>query len=875
MSRDIESIKKNYTGRKRYYLIKAAHRIYRYKSFYALRSSLGIVIQVPFFFAAYSVLSHYNGYAGVSLFLIKDLSLPDAILFGINLLPFLMTAVNLASAFYYTRSTSFKTNKELIIMSAVFLFLLYDSPSALLIYWTMNNVFSLVKTFIFRRLNILGYGEVSKTSEQVAAGPSYPMDSSMTLFLHALLFSLQVYWIVNHDETFKYCMLLTLLFSIAASALHALRLPSWRKTIIIAAYWVCLIPVFYLFYASRKYNPYISNTNLKLLLVFLLDVLPFVPSYITNMRKSTFQIRMPIYGLGVLLFASLSYVLLYQPLLYYLNAPSEIGVAFFPFLFTLTGIFVPVALFVGIVYTFLPSSLRGIVPRVLLFSLLVSVAWSMILRVDTGMLDGFSFQHDDAIKNISFIKYILDATLLALFWRISGWIIRTHCRTAYGICAAFLSIMIVHGVYKTATNDNLITLSPRGEDTTLPENLPNAHQFSTNGQNIVFVIADMFNGNYMGKILEQYPEYAEKLQGFTWYSDTLAVSYNTATSLPAMLGGGKYLPIKMNGNGKTGMEELSLAASSFFQEISAKGFDITVANPSYIQPECIPSQNIYDIRSFSDHWKKVNGIDLGAGNSDKSTLPVLLSILNSAPFHWKYIVYDDSSWIIYRKSALFTYMREKAIKDMAYLDLLPSLSSTGLHPGRFFYIHNELPHTPFGLNKAGDLVDGEFPNPEKRNFANTDAALYSAKKEIDLLINWFDWMKKNDVYNNTVICIVSDHGNPFNDADIPDGTLKDSLFSTYDLSRSNALMMIKGFGSMGPLTENQRGISSADTIGILDSHTGLSFSDSVFDPNVEKERIYSSIATDWEAYLGRDTVPFRSYRLRGPRSKQESWSILD
>ncbi len=155
MSRDIEKIKKTFTGNKRFYQIRAAHKIYNYKSWQTFKTSFGLLVQIPFFFAAYSLLSNYKGYTGVPFFIIKDLAKPDNLLWGLNLLPFVMTFVNIAASIYYTKSLRFKENSQLFVMAIIFLLLLYKSPSALLIYWTMNNIFSLAKNIMLRNTGIL------------------------------------------------------------------------------------------------------------------------------------------------------------------------------------------------------------------------------------------------------------------------------------------------------------------------------------------------------------------------------------------------------------------------------------------------------------------------------------------------------------------------------------------------------------------------------------------------------------------------------------------------------------------------------------------------------------------------------------------------
>jgi hypothetical protein len=84
----------------------------------------------------------------VPFLLINDLGKPDSllpILGGINLLPILMTFINCAAGAIYTHGHDFKDKVQIYGMALVFLVLLYNSPSGLVLYWTFNNVFSLIK----------------------------------------------------------------------------------------------------------------------------------------------------------------------------------------------------------------------------------------------------------------------------------------------------------------------------------------------------------------------------------------------------------------------------------------------------------------------------------------------------------------------------------------------------------------------------------------------------------------------------------------------------------------------------------------------------------------------------------------------------------
>ena len=150
----VDHIKKTFTGDERFMMTQTYYRQNNYKPLYALKGSLSLLLEIPFFIAAYRFLSGLMLLNGVSFGPIKDLSAPDAMLtvFGvtINVLPVLMTLINIISAAIYMKGFPLKSKIQMYGMALVFLILLYGSPSGLVLYWTMNNVFSLVKNIFYK-----------------------------------------------------------------------------------------------------------------------------------------------------------------------------------------------------------------------------------------------------------------------------------------------------------------------------------------------------------------------------------------------------------------------------------------------------------------------------------------------------------------------------------------------------------------------------------------------------------------------------------------------------------------------------------------------------------------------------------------------------
>lgn len=165
----IALINKAFKGDERFMMTQALYRENNYSSLSVLSGSLSILFEVPFFIAGFHLLSGLRIVEGVSFLFIKDLSLPDGIFsvgaFTVNILPILMTVINLISSFIYTKDQPRSTKIQTYVLAAVFLVLLYDSPSCLVLYWTTNNLFSLIKNIV-----LILMGEKLKTIKK----PSIP-----------------------------------------------------------------------------------------------------------------------------------------------------------------------------------------------------------------------------------------------------------------------------------------------------------------------------------------------------------------------------------------------------------------------------------------------------------------------------------------------------------------------------------------------------------------------------------------------------------------------------------------------------------------------------------------------------------------------------
>ncbi|MDD4323426.1 MAG: membrane protein insertase YidC [Eubacteriales bacterium] len=197
LQKGVRHIRKTFAGEERVMMLQTYYRQNDYKQTDALRGSLALLLEIPFFIAAYQFLSGLALLEGASFGMISNLAAPDQLLqigpWQLNALPLLMTLFNVLSAIIYTRDSALRSKIQLYAMAGFFLIFLYNSPSALLLYWTFNNLLSLIKNLLtsIHRKNKLkdrpGEQKVPQVDQDQALSPQ-TLTTSRRIFLAAAVF---------------------------------------------------------------------------------------------------------------------------------------------------------------------------------------------------------------------------------------------------------------------------------------------------------------------------------------------------------------------------------------------------------------------------------------------------------------------------------------------------------------------------------------------------------------------------------------------------------------------------------------------------------------------------------------------------------------
>ena len=155
LQEQLGAIKEKYSGAEQFEKMQRLYDRFSYHPVMAIRSVFGLLIQLPFLLAAFYMLSNCKEIQGVSWGIIPNLGKPDALLNGINIFPFLMTVISVIYAFIVPNFDR-RQKVQTIIVSIIFLLLLYSAPSALLIFWSCNILWSLLNSIFSEKVKWLG-----------------------------------------------------------------------------------------------------------------------------------------------------------------------------------------------------------------------------------------------------------------------------------------------------------------------------------------------------------------------------------------------------------------------------------------------------------------------------------------------------------------------------------------------------------------------------------------------------------------------------------------------------------------------------------------------------------------------------------------------
>lgn len=765
LERGIRRIKETFKGDEQFMMLSTFYRQNHYHPAYVLRGSVGLLIQVPFFIAAYHFLSHLSVLQGTSLSFIRDLGAPDQLLkignVSINLLPILMTAINIGSGIIYTKGFALRDKVQLYGMAGLFLVLLYTSPAGLVLYWTLNNFFSLVKN-VFYKL-------------------THPLRVAYLLIVLGTTIVVGYIWIDN-------------------------PLMGWAKkgTLLVGWLFIGLLPL--LLIVTKR-------------LLHLLHDYSEHPKTVNAIFLSSLVILFLLYGLvapsnliysSVIEFSNVGNV--GNPLMY-------IGQSILLFL----GMWVVWPLFL---YALSNKSIRTLFSICFSVFAIISIINVFLFPGDYGVIS-YLLQFEDSSRLFAQTLELVLPLVLALVVGVVVYVLvwKNHTR----ILQAILSILVLglasSGGYLSAAinkeyKDYARHLAVIGEEQV--KVIKPQYHFSKQGRNVLFIFLDRGMSSFLPFILEEDPNLRDQLAGFTYYPNTVSFGNMTLYGSPPMFGGYEYTPDEINKRGTEKLvdkhNEALLVLPKLFLDA---GFDVTLNDPPFSNYKwegdftpfrAYPEINIFHhLGPYSTFYKDEHAEDLNWRPENAPLLitrylPMFTMLKATFPF-LRSTLYDDGRYFLttedFQSYDLFLasysqlyYLRELSSFD-AIGDVYINISNNATHDPAVLQTPEYEPRTT--ITNSMTPLDGLFGvrETDRLHFYVNVAAL----KRIGL---WMEQLREEGVYDNTRIVIVADHGS---------GLYSEGLA---DFSKGRAynsfvpLLLMKDFNSNRPLNEDYTFMTNAD-----------------------------------------------------------------
>lgn len=718
MAENLNHIKRTFKGDERFMILQTFYRKQNYHPLYSLRSSFPLLLQIPFFIAAYHFLSHLSLLSNMSFLWIRNLAAPDGILvipsigvdimpemrvypgFCINILPVLMTLINIISTMIYTKGAPLKEKLQLYIMAGIFLVLLYKSPSGLVIYWTMNNVFSLVKNIV------LG---IVKKKHHVAAGDNRSGVSENRKD--------------NSQLFFSGCILLVLLLGV-------------------------LIPS---------------------------SVIVSSPSEFVNVAAYKDPLQ---YVFGAFLIASGAF-LVWLPVFYYLGSHKA------------------------------RKTICSLVWVYCAISLIDFLVFGQInIRINTRL-------KYDQYPEFSLQKILFNLIILIVVSAVVIFFLNKHwlwIKNASYVVTIALVVLSAVNIINTETQLSKMSYLKNGQGSY------EGFTLSTKGKNVIVLMLDRAIGTYFPYILAERPELRDKYAGFTYYPNTISFGGSTKTGSPALFGGYEYSSENIDDRSDEKLVDKQNEALKVMPVLfSEQGYKTTVYDAPLGNYDWISDLSIFDdypdIKAYSLKERFTDPeLDIALDKYRYRSF-FLYSIYKSVPLVFQGYVYDDGQ---YHYPDTIPHINDEFNDPFSILHNLSTITEIeDSDQNTFMMMDNDAPHSVcelqlpdylpvVNLNNRG--LETGYRVDDSGNMIEMDE-YFTYHVNISPLIQigyWLDYLRENDVYDNTRIIIVADHGWPigqFDDLIQEDGT---------DMQGVIPLLLYKDFNS-AEYSESDEFMTNGDT----------------------------------------------------------------
>lgn len=756
----IDRIKQESSGETQHRRLVNLYRRYSYSPFFALIKVGPLFVQLPALFLTFYMLSNLSELKGVSFFSLQDLSAPDQLFFGVNLLPIVMTLLNILAAI---TTPGFKKNDliQASIIALIFLIILYPLPSSLLLYWTINNAILLARNIFNLIREEKNSGSTHHSKEVIFLLKSVVFNRhclTIAAFIYTLIVIRISAWADIPNSTlllvgFLLCLPLILQIFTIRSATKNLTFLQASLFFLIVTLGLCGVYHSLLWLAAYA-------------VIFIINI-PFLLLTIHKNIKQKSKFDQIIFSKGlsnnktnIILLGYLAFILylilIDNPLTVFSYAPEDFyGITFTDLLSIYLCYFsITLSFFIFLIWI-CPRFIKEKLFPFTIFIALATFFYSKIFIPDYGLMDDFSFNQPHRIRQniiISLSEIILLISAFLFLIHYLGNLINHHTKI---ILLLFSTSMITFSIslINMFANDNLKGVNSKNtpskaEATSAIKNATDFDlQLSSHNKNVLIILLDGFSAGKLPELMKNNEEIASGLKDFTWYKNTITSHSGTIGALPGITGGHNYTVNTAISNGKDGLDEVFNSALPILpKHFEAKGYHTSwVAIPRWLPSST--ALNNHNIHTERYAFKaELSQDDFSAVKTSMNKTLLMISIFRASPLFQKDFIYQGGNWGIYGGNISIGRYALKSTK-FNFLDKISSNEIVAISKPTFTFLHLEIPHNPWVMTEEGMgsiYEKGEY--------------IHEAKHSLLKLSLLFENMKQAGVYDNTQIQIIADHG---------------------------------------------------------------------------------------------------------------------
>ena len=372
-------------------------------------------------------------------------------------------------------------------------------------------------------------------------------------------------------------------------------------------------------------------------------------------------------------------------------------------------------------------------------------------------------------------------------------------------------------------------------------------------ENIIVFLIDRFDVTYMEEVLEDYPELYEQLDGFTFYKNNISEYGATFPSVCTMLTGYYYT----YGENFNAYWTKAWSGRNALDELKENGYTTNLVLDG------LSTYGEYsEVENRADNLCYADKVSLDIIGTIETTYGISLGRL--APYLLKnnFVKTLDPTFAKkYYKTEISSLQEDfgvSAKSDLNFYNYIKNNPLSLTDKKVFNFIHLNASHVDYDktVRLGGYHIDVDSGTVEPGgNYIETTRACF------EILDTYFKQMKENNVYDNTTIILVGDHG--AREPAVTTGLLVKTKNAGGDLK----------IDTESELSNKYFGDSLLDIAGL--EYDGVSYYDIINDEVSTSPRYFYETDSWWGALDSTSTLALvNTYEISGNANDFENWKVV-